>query len=813
MRRPDVFGKYQLLTRIASGGMAEVWLARSSSIGGFEKLLAIKRIRSSLCDNQAFVSMFIAEAKLTVRLSHPNIVQVFDFGQVDNDYYMAMEYVEGADLSQIALQARQRGTPLPVGTCVHILHQVMDGLAYAHSLSPSRGHVGPVIHRDISPQNILVSYDGHVKVNDFGIAKAAHEIEAETDEIFGKLAYVSPEQCRGGPADEASDIWSAGVVLHELLANQRLFARNSDGDTMDAVESMPIPRPAILNPDVPQALDDLVMSSLERDPKTRLRSAKEAALTLAMIQSRHFPMQTGFRLQEVIRGLWNGNPPRLLPDVQPEAVDKTRSQLPKTEGAVPAVPLTPSLSDQTAAALAEAAARRYRHIRPDNDWVKAPEPTVPSRPPKDSAPRFESQVTEYDLEPPQVTAGAPHRHSPPSPRPQDPQAGETGINRLKRLFMADPNLWVLTDIGRAYEVKGHPARALGAYKLAAAKFAQGGLLVQAACIYRQIIEDYGPSDRIRDEIRRLPSLQGLPNADLLQALFDPEDDSTDFSDYHSIFAEDDAAVEVFHESPILASLNAEQFVSFIEAVALRRYTGSKTILAEGAHGDSFFLLGRGRVVVSTINFQGRKVYITSLSDGDCFGEQSYFTGEPRNATIETLGDAVVLEVSKEVLNQVTSEFPTVRESLRRFYKERIAESLLAKSPLFGHLHIRDRRELAERFTFESYEQGETVIREGDLSDAFYAIKSGSVLVYAEGQDTSVVLAELGAGEIFGEIAALEGARRTATVRTKSTCELLRLEAAELNAMLSRNIDIRRHIERTIAERTALRKRRLDSTEP
>ena len=210
MRRPDVFGKYQLLTRIASGGMAEVWLARSSSIGGFEKLLAIKRIRSSLCDNRAFVSMFIAEAKLTVRLSHPNIVQVFDFGQVDDDYYMAMEYVEGADLSRIAQQARLKNTPLPVGASVHIMHQAMEGLAYAHNLPATRGQIGPIIHRDISPQNILVSFDGHVKVNDFGIAKALHESETKTDEIFGKLAYVSPEQCQGEPADEASDLWSAG---------------------------------------------------------------------------------------------------------------------------------------------------------------------------------------------------------------------------------------------------------------------------------------------------------------------------------------------------------------------------------------------------------------------------------------------------------------------------------------------------------------------------------------------------------------------------------------------------------------------------
>ena len=798
MRRPDVFGKYQLLTRIASGGMAEVWLARSSSIGGFEKLLAIKRIRSSLCDDEAFVSMFIAEAKLTVRLSHPNIVQVFDFGKVDEDYFMAMEYVEGADLYQIAQQARKLGTPLPVGASVYVLHQVMEGLAYAHGLPKSssgaaaRGLVGPIIHRDISPQNVLLSYDGHVKINDFGIAKAVHEAEAESDQVFGKVAYVSPEQCRGAPADESTDLWSAGVVLHELLTNQRLFARDSDEETMTAVEEEPVEKPSLLNPQVPRELDDFVLGCLERNPKQRLRSAREAAIQLALIQSRYFPTQTGFFLQETIRGLWNGTPPRVVPDADSDLIAQTRASQRRSGAADSAFAPSPAVGDETAAALAEAAARRHRHVRSDSDWIAPAEATRPARPARQEVPLSE-RPTEVDMEalPVSIT--------------HDLAVGpNAGIDRLKRLFIEDPNLWVLVDIGRAYANKGMPAAALGAYKLAAAKFAQGGLLVQAACIYRQILDDFGRSHLIRDEIRRLPGLQGRPNADLLADIFDPRDDTSDFSEYYTIFSQDDDAIDVFHESPILASLNAEQLLSFLEAVSVRSYPAASAIIDEGATDDTFYLLGRGRVVVSTKNFEGRKVYITSLSDGDCFGEQSYFTGEPRNATIETLGEATVLEVSKVVLSRVSQEFPTVRETLRRFYKERIAESLLAKSPLFGHLHIKSRRELAERFIFETFDDGDLVIRQGDHSDGFYAIKSGAVVVYTGGDDNRTVLAELGRGEIFGEIAAVEGSRRTASVRAVGACELLRLEAAELNAMLSRNVDLRRRIERTIAERTALR---------
>lgn len=804
MLRPDVFGKYQLLSQIASGGMAEVWLARSSSVGGFEKLLAIKRIRSSLCDNRAFVSMFIAEAKLTVCLSHPNIVQVFDFGKVDDDYYMAMEYVEGADLSRIARQARKRGHALPVGTSIYILNQVMEGLAYAHSRPTGPGHVGPIIHRDISPQNILVSFDGHVKVNDFGIAKAVHEAEPNRGEIFGKLAYVSPEQCGGEPADVTTDIWSAGVVLHELLTNQRLFARNTDAATMLAVEKMPVPRPSDANPAVPAELDDLVISALDRDPQRRLQTAREIAQQLALIQSQRFPTQTAFHLQEVIGSLWDGQLPRVLPAPELDPIADTRAPRSQQDGASISsggVPPSQPLAPDSVAVAAETAARQLRHVRQDSEWNQPLEPTVASRPRREPKPRFDSQhPTLLDLRPPVVV------------RQLAPASTDTELKRLKRLFMADPNLWVLVDIGRRYRRLGRSAQAVGALKLAAAKFAQGGLLVQAACIYREIIDGWSSTDSLREDIRRLPSLQGQSNTDLLVKVFDAKDALADFTDFHSVFERDTRSIEVFHESPILSSLNAEQFLGFVEAVALRCYTRGSTIIAEGAAGDSFYLLGRGRVVVSTKNFQGRKVYMTSLSDGDCFGEHSYFSGEPRNATVEALENAVVLEVSKQVLNRVTQEFPTVRESLRRFYKERIAEGLLAKSPLFGHLHIRARRELAERFTFETYAEGDLVIREGDYSDAFYAIKSGTVLVYAGGDQHPVVLAELGPGEIFGEIAALAGTQRTATIRTTTACELLRLEAAELNALLAKNVDIRRRMERTIAERNLGRQSRLDPTE-
>lgn len=783
MPQAEIFGKYQMLTRIASGGMAEVWLARSSSLGGFEKLLAIKRMRPSLSQNPAFVSMFIDEAKLTVQLSHPNVVQVFDFGRADDDYFMAMEFVEGPDLFNLVRQAKLQGQGLPVGICVYILRAVFDGLNHAHLGGPRRQ--ASVVHRDVSPQNVLVSYDGHVKVGDFGIAKAASEIEqSATGEIFGKLSYVSPEQSRGEVVDGATDIWAAGVVLHELLCNRRLFARSNDLETMDAVDSGPIDNPCDINPDVPPELGALVMEALQRDPTKRLQSARAAAEQMAIIQGKYFSDVTQYKLTEYIQTLWGGEPPRLLPEGLPPAPtpEVTRSHRSLAIGAV--VRQTNHLG-ATTTGIALSALRGAMQVSSDSEWIN--EDTSASLVPHElSGPITvdvqETGPTEQDL----------------SPKPD--RINRT-VSRLKRLFVAQPDLWVLVDIGEEWVMQGDLRRAFGAYKLAAAKFAQRGLLIQAATIYRVMLEHTPMDEPMREEIKRLPSLQGLSNSELLRLVFDNADDNADFSEYQSIFLQSSDQVDVYTASPVLSSLNAEQLVRVVQALKLRRFDTGQTIVAEGDSGDSFFLVGRGRVVVSAKNFEQDKLYLTTFCDGDCFGEAAFFTGEKRTASVEPVEKAWVLEVERPTLNRVIQDYPTVRESLRRFYRERIAESLLAKSPLFKGLDFKQRRSLAERFIFETYQDEDLIIREGDHSDAFYAVKSGEVRVYTGPDEAPIELATLSPGEIFGEIAAIEGSNRTASVRAVGECELLRLEAAELNSMLARNLDIRRSIEAQVAARS------------
>jgi serine/threonine protein kinase/CRP-like cAMP-binding protein len=786
IRPPEIFGKYQMLHRIATGGMAEIWLARSSSIGGFEKLLAIKRMQPRLSTNQAFVSMFIDEARMTVSLNHPNIVQIFDFGRVDDDYFMAMEFVEGLDLSTLAKKCRSLRRTFPIDCTCYILKGVFDGLAYAHTRKHRSGRDAGIVHRDISPQNVLVSFDGVIKVSDFGIAKARSELEqTDSGELFGKLSYVSPEQVRGEAVDSHTDIWAAGVVLHEVLTNERLFARSTDFDTMAAVEEFEVPAPSSKNKDVPRELDELVLHTLKRPISERLSTAREAAERLAAILNKHYPTMSQFRLAEVISALYDHHPPRLVP-VEPESIEDTHNNRPADH--------TNPFGDETAAGILAVARRQGEQVRHDKAWT--------AETAAEQVPRADSHTTALDLDlqgrMEKTLAGS--------------RAGMRPVARLKNKFMRDPNLWTLVDIGEAYEAGGEKKKALGAFKLAAGKFAQRGLLIQAATIYRHLIEVTPFDDLLREEIRRLRGLQGISDRELLRVVLNDDDPTADFSEFAGIFTHGSEPVDIFTESPILSSLNAEQFISLIPVLGMKRFNPGDAIIREGELGESFFMVGRGRVCVGVTNFAGEKISINVLSDGDCFGEHGFFTGEPRNASVDALEEVMVLEADKHILNRVIQEFPTVRESLRRFYKERIAESLLAKSQLFGGLSTKARKMFAERFTFETYMPGDLVIREGDLSDAFYAIKSGSVKVYTGPDEERIELATLTPGEVFGEIAALEGSKRTASVRAQEECELLRMEAGELNAMLSKNIEIRKAIEQKITERAEHKlKRIIDST--
>ena len=275
------FGRFVLQECIGRGGMAEVFRAVAQGVEGFARVFVVKRLLSGQSANPALVEMFVNEARISALLNHPNIVQVYDFGQIEGSYFIAMEYVRGTDLLSLLRALRSQDEVLDPELAAYIAREVASGLAYAHSLTAQGGKSLNLVHRDVSPSNVMLMRAGGVKLLDFGIAKvsalqgwdpAAHT--TGTGQVKGKLSYLSPEQVRNDPLDARSDIFSLGVVLWESLTGKRLFYDKADFHTMNNVLKRPIPPPSEMRADIPEALDAIALRCLERAPEDRYRSAK-----------------------------------------------------------------------------------------------------------------------------------------------------------------------------------------------------------------------------------------------------------------------------------------------------------------------------------------------------------------------------------------------------------------------------------------------------------------------------------------------------------------------------------------------------------
>ena len=277
------FGQYTLLERIAAGGMAEVWKARMRGVEGFQKTVAIKRIHSHMTDNAEFVSMFIDEAKLAAQLTHPNIVHIYDLGKIGRDYYIAMEYVDGKDLRSLLNAGRRKGMPLPLELGLMIAARLASALDYAHRKRDFEDQELGLVHRDVSPQNVLLTYEGDVKLCDFGIAKAVSKAsQTQMGALKGKLQYMSPEQAWGRPVDARSDLFSLGSVLFEMVTGERLFPGDSEMSVLEAVRQGKTRSPRQVNPAVPREVDEIVAKALAVDPQARFQSADEMKRRLGM---------------------------------------------------------------------------------------------------------------------------------------------------------------------------------------------------------------------------------------------------------------------------------------------------------------------------------------------------------------------------------------------------------------------------------------------------------------------------------------------------------------------------------------------------
>lgn len=337
-QEPQRFGKYQIIERIAAGGMAEVFKARLEGIGGFHRTYAIKRILPHLTSNPEFVDLLVDEAKIAGLLSHANIVQILDLGAVDDQYFIAMEYVNGKDLGQIIERCAQKGITMPFPHAVYILIEMLKGLEYAHNRTVVRNgsHVPlDIVHRDISPGNVLVSQQGEVKLTDFGIAKAAvKSMETQAGVIKGRFDYMAPEQAAGREVDQRADLFAAGVVFYELLTGRHPFRQPGDARTLDAVRRGAVVPPSRVNPDVPAALDAIIANALRVDPDQRYPDAtafKNALNTFFHDSQFIFSAAT---LATFVRGLLLADGER--PPVKPSEVDTGPIRRPPASVAPPA---------------------------------------------------------------------------------------------------------------------------------------------------------------------------------------------------------------------------------------------------------------------------------------------------------------------------------------------------------------------------------------------------------------------------------------------------------------------------------------------
>jgi eukaryotic-like serine/threonine-protein kinase len=296
--------KYRVLNKLAAGGMAEVFVAEAESLQGFTKQVAIKRVLPHLAENRKFLAMFLDEARLSLRFNHGNVVQTFDIGRSGDTYFIVMEYVNGTDLKSLVKALKDRGQHLPTQLAVFVIQEACRGLHYAHTMiDPSGGSLN-IVHRDVSPPNILLSKQGEVKIVDFGLAKATSQLEhTDPGVVKGKFAYLSPEVAYGKSADHKADQFACGIILWEMLTGSRLFLGENDYKTVELVRRAHVPAIPDLNPQVPRELDGLVRRALAFEPGDRFADCAEMAEALSSFLFEHRMKVNSFDLQRVVESV------------------------------------------------------------------------------------------------------------------------------------------------------------------------------------------------------------------------------------------------------------------------------------------------------------------------------------------------------------------------------------------------------------------------------------------------------------------------------------------------------------------------------
>lgn len=339
-KNPELFGPYEVFERIGVGGMATVHRAKKQGIEGFERVVALKRMLSHLADDETFIQSFVREARLASQLQHGNIIHIYDLGRVGRVYYIAMEYVRGRDLRKILKQTAYATGPMPLAMMLMLAHQLCDALDYAHGLADEAGEPLGLVHRDVSPSNILIAADGHLKIIDFGIAKAtSSSLRTLSGRVKGKFAYMAPEAIQGKQLDRRTDIFAVGIVAHEMLTARPLFATKNQFETIRKITQEEVKPPSFYNPECPPELDEIIMTALAKSPNERWQTAGAMHRALDHVAKKHGLQTTNREVAEWIE--WAFQQPLQSKRIEPAvktAVEQPQAKEPTLKSG-PVVPM------------------------------------------------------------------------------------------------------------------------------------------------------------------------------------------------------------------------------------------------------------------------------------------------------------------------------------------------------------------------------------------------------------------------------------------------------------------------------------------
>ena len=425
------FGKYRLLRKLAQGGMAEIFLAIQTGIQGFEKVVVVKRVLPDLSASDDFINMFLDEARIAARLDHTNIVRIYDLGEVNGQYFIAMEYIAGEDLASVLQQCKRQNTLVPIELAVDAVLGAAEALLFAHELEDNEGNLMNLVHRDVSPSNILLTYQGTVKLVDFGIARAESNVsKTQGGQLKGKIQYLSPEQCRGAVVDCRSDIFALGIVLHELLTCKRLFQRDTQLAAMNAILSGDIAPPSALRPEIPAELDAIVMKALERDLDLRYQTAGQLAADLTVFLMHREYSRTGKFVEFLTRLFGEERKRAKLRVAKGLKLDDVARPPSSVSGSFPAVPgsggrptSSPRLSTGDIAPVRASAPR----LGQSGLTARPPSGSGPIRPPSSGSGPIRPPSGSAPVRPPSQVSGHLPLLATPPPAAADPDEALTSV--------------------------------------------------------------------------------------------------------------------------------------------------------------------------------------------------------------------------------------------------------------------------------------------------------------------------------------------------------------------------------------------------